>query len=65
MKPALQLNVAFELILLASVNVTDPFAGAAKGGQFAVNIQHTIWAILVGVVTDLIFCEAMSKPLNL
>ena len=40
-KPTLQLNVAFELIFVAAVNLTDPFAGGSKGGQFAVNMQHT------------------------
>lgn len=39
--PTLQLNVArTELIWLPSVNVTDPSAGAGKGGQ-SVNMKHT------------------------
>ena len=36
--PALQLNVASELMFLPSVNVTDPSAGAGKGGQ-SVNMK--------------------------
>ena len=41
-KPALQVNVACELIFLPSVNLINPYAGAIKDGQvIAVNIKHT------------------------
>ena len=40
-KPALQLNLASELRLLPSVSLTDPSAGAGKGGQLmSVNKKH-------------------------